>query len=166
MKQMRAAVTFLVVAAWMAAPAAHATQTMIRHAAVEWLLAVDANTGRCFAKLDKSVSTAGSAVVNCESDSVALACGSDSNGVRTFDLAMLAFQTNRLVNVRVTDQAKVGGSCLATHVYVTRYRAGCRYRGSSDYDDDYYDHHDDYDDRCEYDDRDDDDDDRDDDDDD
>ena len=153
---MKVAFWFLVVVASSVTPAAHATQTTIRHAAVEWVLAVDANTGRCFAKLGKSVATAGSAVVNCASDSVMLNCGSGANGVRTFDLAMLAFQTNRLVNVRVTDDVKVGDSCLASRVYVTRYRAGCRPgRSSRDYDDDYEDYDDDYDDRCEYDDRDD-----------
>ena len=166
---MKAAFGFLVVAACMVAPAAHATQTTIRHAALEWVLAVDANTARCFAKLDKSVATAGSEVVNCESDSVMLDCGSSPKGVRTFDLAVLAFQSHRLVNVTVTDDVKLGNSCLATRVYVTRYRAGCPPGGSSRYDDDYYDNdYDDYDDGCDYDDRDDDrdDDDRDDDDDD
>lgn len=157
---MKAALRFLVVAALLSAAAAHATQTTIRHAAVEWVLAVDGDTGRCFAKLDKSVATAGSAVVNCGSDSVTLDCGNGENGARTFDLALLAFQANRLVNVRVTDDVKVGNSCLASRVYVTRYRAGCPPGRSSRYydddDDDYDDDYDDYDDRCDYDDRDDD----------
>ena len=150
--RMKVAFTFLVAAVWMVAPITHATETTIRHAAVEWVLAVDATTGRCFAKLDKSVATAGNAVVNCASDTVTLDCGSGANGVRTFDLAVLAFRTNRLLNVRVTDDFKVGDSCLASRVYVTRYRARC----SRDYD---YDDYDDYD-GCDHDDdRDDDDDD-------
>ena len=131
----------------MVAPIAHATETVIRRAAVEWVLAVDATTGRCFAKLDKSVATAGNAVVNCASDTVTLDCSSGANGVRAFDLAVLASQTNRLLNVRVTDDFKVGDSCLASRVYVTRYRVRC----SRDYDD-----YDDYDDGCDNDDDDDD----------
>ena len=142
---MKQACTSLVFLAILVAPVTHATVTTIRHAAVEWVLAVDSSPGRCFAKLSKSVADSGSAVVDCASDSVMLDCGGNSSGVRTFDLAMAAFQSGRLINVRVTDEVKSGNSCLASRVYMTRYRAACRSDDDDDdYDDDYCDDDDGY----------------------
>ena len=109
-------------------PVVHAATSMIENARVEQVYSVNRDLrlpGYCYARLDKTVAFDGSEAVDCTSDSVLLDCGTADGATRAFDLVWYALSADQLIDVRVSDETKVGDSCLATHIYVNRSFSGC-----------------------------------------
>ena len=107
-----------------------AAESTIRNAYVTSVFAKHQARPRCAVKLDRDVAKSGSAVLACaagfgdvlaEENMVFLDCGhvdDDYPQDRVFDLALLAFRTDRPVDVRVTDRRREG--CFLTDIWVKR----------------------------------------------
>ena len=117
-------------------PVVHAATSMIENARVEQVYSVNRDPrlpgegaarrpAYCYARLDKTVAYDGSEAVDCTSDSVLFDCGTTDGATRAFDLVLYALSVDQMIDVRVSDETKVGDSCLATHIYVNRSFSGC-----------------------------------------
>ena len=106
-----------------------AAESTIRNAYVTSVFANDQANPKCAVTLDRDVAKSGSAVLACaagdvlaEENTVFLHCGYAGDDAytqnRMFDLALLAFRTNRPVDVRVTDHRREG--CYATDIWLKR----------------------------------------------
>ena len=109
----------------------YAAESTIRNAYVTSVFANDELHPKCGVTLDRDVAKSGSAVLACaagfldvlaEENTLFLYCGYAGDDAytqnRMFDLALLAFRTDRPVDVRVTDHRREG--CYATDIWLKR----------------------------------------------